>query len=331
MKALIRHRVAATAVARLLPGPTYLGACDASAAVAIGGGRFAIASDELCADGRQVLHVYDRDYPRPLHAFDLRESLGRSVEQEADIEAAVRVDGRIYWISSHGRSADGEREPGRCRFFATDLVRRHLEPCGKPYARLLDDMLAAEALGPLGLAELEGRSLAPKHGGLNIEGMTARPDGALLLGLRSPLLDRRAVLLPYLNPDAVLEGRERAAFDAPITLDLQGNGIRDVTYDPARRVFVVLGGASGRGHGRTLYVWSGRPADDPVPVDVTIPQDFNAEALFVDEQTGYVRVFSDDGTRRVDTGGRRPKENKALKDSRRSFRSLWLVLAEPRD
>jgi hypothetical protein len=331
MSALIRHKVAATSVGRLLPGPTYLGACDASAAVEIGGGRFAIASDELCSDGRQVLQVYDRDYPRPLHAFDLRESLGKSVEHEADIEAAVRVDRRVYWISSHGHAADGRRDPGRCRFFATDLAGGRLGHAGKPYAHLLDDMLAAEALAPLGLAQLEERALAPKQGGLNIEGMTARPDGALLLGLRSPLLERRAVLLPFLNPDAVLDGRERAAFDAPITLDLQGNGVRDVTYDPARRVFVVLGGASGRGRGRTLYVWSGRPADDPVPVDVTIPQDFNAEALFVDEQTGYVRVFSDDGTRRVDTGRRRPKENKALKDSRRSFRSLWLVLAEARE
>lgn len=328
MTSLIRLKVAATALGRLVPGPTYLGACDASAAVDIGGGRFAIASDELCSDGRQVLHVYERDYPRPLHAFDLRDSLGKSVEKEADIEAAVRVDQRIYWISSHGHGADGKRDPSRCRFFATDLARRRLEPCGKPYADLLDDMLASDALAPLDLARLEEQALAPKQGGLNIEGMAARPDGAVLLGLRSPLLERRAVLLPFLNPDAVLEGRERAKFDAPITLDLQGNGIRDVTYDPARRVFVVLGGASGRGRGRTLYVWSGRHEDDPVPVDVTIPQDFNAEALFVDEQTGWVRVFSDDGTRPVDTGGRKPKPNKELKDGRRSFRSLWLVLAD---
>jgi hypothetical protein len=243
----------------------------------------------------------------------------------------VRVDQRIYWISSHGHDSDGKRDPNRCRFFATDLARRHLAPCGESYARLLDDMIASEALAPLELGRLDEQLLSPKQGGLNIEGMTARPDGALLLGLRSPLLDRRAVLLPFLNPDAVIEGREPARFDAPIALDLQGNGIRDVTYDAARRVFVVLGGASGRGRGRALYVWSGRQDDDPIPVDVTIPRDFNAEALFVDEETGYVRVFSDDGTRLVGSGGRKPKSNKALKDGRRSFRSLWLVLTEAED
>jgi hypothetical protein len=235
----------------------------------------------------------------------------------------------VYWISSHGRDADGRPDPARRRFFATDLAGGRLRPAGAAYRGLLDDMLAAPELAPLGLARLERRRLAPKQGGLNIEGMTARPDGALLLGLRSPRLEGRAVLVPLLNPDAVLDGRERARFAEPITLDLHGNGVRDVTYDPARRVFVVLGGAAGRGHGRTLYAWSGRRDDRPIPVDATLPTDFNAEAIFVDEQTGYLRVFSDDGARVRPLGSRgKARANRELKDSRRSFRSLWIVLAD---
>jgi hypothetical protein len=63
-----------------------------------------------------------------------------------------------------------------------------------------------------------------------------------------------------------------------------------------------------------------------VPVGTTLPQDFNAEALFVDEQVGCVRVFSDDGARHVTHGGGKRRMNKKSRDARRSFRSLWLIL-----
>jgi hypothetical protein len=324
--AVIRTKVAATSRGALLPGPSYLGACDASAVVELGGTRFAVASDEPCSDGSQVLHVYERDYPRPLATVSLADVAGDRAHREMDLEAGVRVDDRIYWVSSHGHDGDGRRDRARCAFFATDLRAGRLEPQGAAYRRLLDDMAAAEELAPLRLRELDRRRIAPKQGGLNIEGMTARPDGAVLLGLRSPLHERRAVLVPFLNPDAVLEGRERARFDPPITLDLQGNGIRDVAWDAGRRIYVVLGGASGRGHGRALYVWSGRDGEEPVPVDAMVPADFNAEAVLVDAATGRVRVFSDDGARVLESGGGKRRANKDLKDSRRSFRSLWLLL-----
>jgi len=324
-RAVIRERVVATA-ARLLPGPAYLGACDASAAVDLGGTRFVVASDEPCADGRQVLHVYERDYPRPLETVRLDRVLGRA-GREIDLEAGVRVDERIYWLSSHGHDAEGRRDPARCRFFATQLVDGRVKPIGESYGRLVHDMGKAPELAPLDIRALDRAPLAPKEGGLNIEGMTSRPDGALLIGLRSPTWRRRAVLVPLLNPDAVLQGRERARFDPPIALDLDGNGIRDITWDPARRVYVVLGGASKRGHGRALYAWSGHAEDRPLPIDAAIPADFNAEALIVDSETGHLRVFSDDGTRVVEgtDGERRP--NKEVSDGRRSFRSLWLLLA----
>jgi hypothetical protein len=324
--AVVRVKVAATSHGSLLPGPAYLGACDASAAVDLGGTRFVVASDEPCSDGSQVLHVYDRDYPRPLATVSLAEVAGRKAHREMDLEAGVRVDDRIYWVSSHGHDANGERDPARCAFFATDLRDGRVEPRGEAYRGLLDDMIGSEALAPLQLGDLDRRGLAPKQGGLNIEGMAARPDGAVLLGLRSPLLDRRAVLVPFLNPDAVLDGREPARFDPPIALDLRGNGIRDVTWDPSRRIYVLLGGASGRGNGRTLYVWSGRSADAPVAVDAAIPEDFNAEAVFVDSATGHVRVFSDDGSRVMESASGKRRANKELKDSRRAFRSLWLLL-----
>lgn len=321
-------RIVPTRPATLLPGPTYLGACDASAAVDLDERRFVIASDEPTAAGESALHVYERDQPRPLAALPLAEALGvRNLpDTELDVEAATRVDGRIYWASSHEHEPDGDEVASRRRFFATDLAGGRLRAAGRAYEKLAEDMVAAPELAPLGLERLERERLPSKRGGLNVEGMAARPDGALLLGLRSPRLGRDAVLVPFLNPDAVLEGREGARFEAPIRLDLGGNGIRDLAWDPTRRVYAILGGAAGRGQGRALYAWSGDPGEPPVPIDAPIPADFNAEAVMVDPATGHLRIFSDDGNRELRPRKGKPAPNKTLKDGRRSFRSLWVLL-----
>lgn len=322
-------RVVPTRATAVLPGPSYLGACDASAAVDLDGSRFVVASDEPTATGQHALHVYDLDQPRPVASLRLREDLGLHgiADDEIDLESATRVDKRIYWASSHGRKSDGSAAKARRCFFATEVGSDgHLRAVGTPYAKLVADMLADAALAPLGLAKLEEQGLPPERGGLNIEGMGARADGALLLGLRSPLMDGCAVLVPFLNPDAVLDGRERARFDPPIRLDLRGNGVRDLAYDPARHAWIVLAGAAGRGYGRALYAWSGERDARAVPIDVPLPRDFNAEAVMVDPVTGQLRLFSDDGARMVDTRRTEPRPNKELKDGKRSFRSLWVLL-----
>lgn len=322
-------RVVPSRATALLPGPSYLGACDASAAVDLDGRRFVIASDEPTAAGEHALHVYELDLPRPVASLGLREDLGlRGIaEDEIDLESATRVDKRIYWASSHGRKTDGSAAKARRCFFATDVgTDGHLEAAGTPYARLVEDMLAEPALASLQLEQLESQGLPPERGGLNIEGMGARADGALLLGLRSPLMGGCAVLLPFLNPDAVLGGHERARFEAPIQLDLGGNGVRDLAYDPARHAWFVLAGAAGRGYGRALYAWSGERDARAVPIEAPLPRDFNAEAVMVDPVTGQLRLFSDDGARTVDSGRGEPRSNKEMKDRRRSFRSLWVLL-----
>ena len=74
---------------------TYKGMCDGSAGTAITPDRFVVAND----DG-QTLGVYRRGKPEPLKEGDkdLNQFLGTDNinNQEADIEAAARVNNRIY-------------------------------------------------------------------------------------------------------------------------------------------------------------------------------------------------------------------------------------------
>ncbi len=87
-----------------------------------------------------------------------------------------------------------------------------------------------------------------KDGGLNIEGIAWDPHrGRLLLGLRSPIIDDKALLVPLKLRNArgpfSIENIEVEGSRA-IRLSLGGNGVRSIEYDKKAKVFRIISGAS---------------------------------------------------------------------------------------
>ena len=203
--------------------------------------HFIVGNDETNA-----LAVYLRGQPAPAATVQLGKFLGLGGKDEADIEGAAPLGKRIYWITSHARDSKGRAQPDRQRFFATEVVAGptpRVAPVGRPYARLLDDMLAAPALAPYGLAAAS-RLPAEAEGGFNIEGLAATPDGRLLIGLRNPLPRGRALLIPLENPADVIDHGQRARLGAPIELDLGQRGIRSI--ERVGDAYVIVAGPAGR-------------------------------------------------------------------------------------
>ena len=159
------------------PVLTFQGTCDASGAVELMGGLFLVGDDE-----NNVLRVYDGfTGGSPRKTFDLSAALGvpagRKQAPETDIEAATPLPPYSFWMTSHGRRSSGKQDPNRFRFFATRTSRdgKDVRLAGKPYTRLLEDLLAAPQLAAFGLAPAS--ELAPKaDGGLNVEGLTVREE-----------------------------------------------------------------------------------------------------------------------------------------------------------
>jgi hypothetical protein len=295
--------------------------CDASAAVAIGTNLSVVANDE---DNR--LRLYQR-HPggMPAASVDLSRFLAvRGKSPETDIEGAARVGSRIYWITSHGRNAKGKDSPDRHRFFATEIVETvvgpRVTPVGRPYSQLLDDFAREPRLAPFGLASAS--RLAPKDpGGLNIEGLTAMPDGRLLLGFRNPIPGGRALLVPLLNPAGLIAG-DSARFGDPILLDLGGLGVRSLGYENGR--YVIIAGPSAGGGVSKLYLWGGPEAATAATLVPGVDfRGLNPEGLAFERADGRREFFvlSDDGTRSL--GG---VDCKQLKDpAQRRFRGYALT------
>lgn len=283
----------------------HQGVCDASAAVFTqrGSTRFLVADDE---DGAQTclrLYEAEEDGP-PVAQFQLNHEVLEPdpEEPEIDLEASAWLANRIYWIGSHSRGRKGGKRSSRQRLFATALNEAGqpvLEGC--PYTTLISDIEAKFGINI-------DPKLPPANGGLSIEGLAAMPDGGgLLVGLRSPLFHGRSLLIPFLNPEGVIDKNGQPRFGKPIYLDLGGRGIRSIDYWPARRsYFIIAGPASAGDKGDFVFVrWTGPVSSHPEILDglgfAELPVDGEAapEALLIEEASETVYILFDEGNRRV--------------------------------
>lgn len=326
----------------------YRGTSDASAAVAVGEDTFVVADDE-----NNVLRVYHLGGGLPAASYDLTAFLEVDQEHpEADIEGATKVGDRIYWITSHGRNKDGKLRPSRYRFFSTMVKiendRAVVQPIGKPYKDLVHRLIKTEAgqrfnlnratcLDARELDEKEHKKLAPKREGLNIEGLCASADGKVLyIGFRNPRPMGKALVLPLINAEAVIEQGDEPAFGDALLWDLSGFGLRSMEYSPFHKTYFIVAGRHDEGNEFALYRWSGKKDGHPILLRKLSSSYFCPEALICFENSSQLLLLSDDGTvpiKILDTSECKEGElnkdgtcpNKFLIDSnRKTFRAMWL-------
>lgn len=216
-----------------------------------------------------------------------------------DLEGtALDRAGYVYAITSHSRDGDGDEKKSRDK-----LVRFRIEGgrvVAQTVARGLKPALAAAHPVLARAAEILDVKGA---GGLNIEALEISPDQQrLLIGFRSPLLDGRAIVACVENPAAIFEAAEPPRISPTLeTLDLDGNGIRSMSYLPALNGYLVVSGPVARERVQfQLWFWSGRGADPARRVTVPgLPGFEHAEGIspaMIDGQQRIV-IVSDDGSR----------------------------------
>lgn len=301
---------------KVSPPVSFKGAVDCSAAVDVGDGYFVGASDE-----NNVLRLYQTDgaaEPKKL-SVDIegavKRALGVEEIEECDIEGAAKIGELIFWIGSHGRNKKGEERKERQVLFATKLTGRgrdaQLEMAGEVYTNLLNDLTASPQLTPFNLGQAS--TLAPKKkGALNIESLAADGD-KLWIGFRNPQVKgNEALLIPLLNPAEIIKTSGRARLGEPVTLKLEGLGVRDMVL--CNRTFIIIGGdfkdrfEAGAKPSR-LFSWNRNNVPEDLGVDLG---DLNPEAIVVAGQGNAARILilSDDG--------KYPKRPNGV------FRGVWL-------
>ena len=295
----------------------FAGMCDASAAFALSEDLFAVASDE-----DNILRFYRLQQPgRPVHSYDLNPILSdRRKVAEADFEGAARLGNRVFLITSHGRTAQGKVAPTRHRLIALDCSDGTggiiVTQVGKAYTNLVADLISEPRFSRLGLAN--AARLAPKsRGALNIEALTDTPERALLIGFRNPVPQGQALIVPLLNPNEVINGRQ-PKFGEALFLDLGGLGLRGMG-SKGDGYYLIAGPADDEAECR-LFVWQGGKAG-PQPVEGVRFPGINPEGICFHDAKGRddFWVLSDDGTRQF-----KGIDCKLLPEAERRFRAFRL-------
>jgi hypothetical protein len=183
-------------------------------------------------------------------------------------------------LTSHGRAKSEKKSAARFRFFTTTATSGEalVEVIGEPYEHLLDNIRTSRALA-LFARELElATELPAKKGGLNIEGMTARPDGGVWIGLRAPLPGGRAIIIDLQNPLEVVRG-QRPKLGPPALLALDGGGVRALSWWRDRYWILASTGDAPT----QLYAWT--PNQPPKKIEQRAMEGLNPEAFFSPDAT----------------------------------------------
>lgn len=177
----------------------------------------------------------------------------------ADPEAITYGGSFFYVIGSQSHNDVGERNA--LARFALNPADQTLQGTAEVATNLRDFLLSnVSELQPY--ADTKGN-----EGGLNIEGMAWDPSGdRLLLGLRSPIIEGNALLIPLkLKDPRAPFSTDNFSVGSPIKLPLGGLGVRDIQYDARVGAFLLIAGAPTHGEEKNfaLWEWNGDESQNP--------------------------------------------------------------------
>ncbi len=170
-----------------------------------------------------------------------------------DIEGvANNGDDKIYAITSHSTNKSHKRKKSREQIIRFEYHKGKIENL-KLFHGLLEEL---SSLHPKFKQALSGTKIQSPKKQINIEALAwDKKNNRLLIGFRSPLIDGKAPIVILTNPNGIFDKKEKAHLQGPILLDLQGNGIRGMSWDEKNRGYWISAGSSGSRKKRNFNLW----------------------------------------------------------------------------
>ena len=226
----------------------------------IAGGDFELSGVAHVPNSSQIL-VLDDDTTREIFLVEVGPDTTQTgnaipIALGADVTdmEGITFDGTSYYVVGSQSKPTGFEGVGLVRFRYDPVTRRisNTETIGDLKAWLADNV-----------AELQGTAREIGDHVLNIEALAWDPIGKrLLLGLRAPVVDGHALVVPIklVDPEGSFS-RDNICADGPaIRVDLGGDGIRSLEYDPASKGYRLITGATLNEETRDFRIveWDGR-------------------------------------------------------------------------
>ncbi len=192
----------------------------------------------------------DRKQAGAIKAIDIATSI-------IDLEG-ITTDGSYFYVVGSQSKAKGADQAGLARFTFDAANQRVV---GTQAASGLKKFLADNVIELRGLENTKY-----SNGGINVEGIAWDPrNQRLLLGLRSPVVEGNALVVPLKlrDPKATLSfDNLEVEGGKAIALALGGAGIRSIEYDESKKAFYLITGAGPNSEKMNFktWEWSGNDA-----------------------------------------------------------------------
>jgi len=240
---------------------------NASDVVVLGDSRFLFCDNNVNSALFELRPSSAGSLARPIVSHPIRGVRPEAIDDMECMTKAV-VDGEhLLFISSslslqkNGKLRKKSRR-GKLSAARESLLRMRVSPNGKPEAEIIPCFRAWLVENAPVLSKAAKR--LPDEGGLNVEGLAWDPTQSMLLfGLRTPTKNGRPVVLRVQVGDPTgIWNLSNLQMSRPVTLAIKGEGeqgIRAITWDVSRKVFLVLVGnaISGKKTPFALYSWDG--------------------------------------------------------------------------
>lgn len=271
-------------------------AVTAPTATEFRGGKFD-ASGVVFVPGTDQVLIVDNNLKDAVVAMPV-DAQGNQVGETRSVPLGIKVDdpeditsdGTYFYVIGSQSKSKKRSDVG--------LVRFKYDASGKA-----SDVQTISGIGDLVLQKVpeiaaEGAKDSADDG-LNIEGLAHDPHAnRLLLGLRSPLVNSNAVVVPLTLPDPQqpfnIEGLK---VETPITLPLEDHGIRSIEYiDKLGAYLIISGGTETEKHSEfALWRWDGtgqpqmiEPLERKIrPEGITEVRTGGSDYIFVVADAGY--------------------------------------------
>lgn len=296
--------------------------CEPSAAVKV----TCPESGESCllvGDNEQKEAVFL--YPVSSNGLESNAQTQLALEKKiSDIEAIAKLDNnKVLIFGSHSRNSKCEIKDRRRRFLQAQLSGNQLKPIGElvkypqkdvklesqilfkgvdinkneilsAVSRAIDDAETKANQAMILTTEQEQKNACEETNAFNAEGAVA-VSNRVWIGLRSPVVSKEskdyAVLLRMANVD-------NYQFDGATLVDLEGRGIRELTFDNN----LIWGIAGGPKDGQDNFVLWKLSADAVKPNEILKPTivkklklPISSEGLAIVDGTAYVLIDGDTG------------------------------------
>ncbi len=198
---------------------------------------------------------------------------GKSIVGKLDDMEAVTLgsDGYVYAITSHSRTARGNRFKKREKLIRFKVDGNRAVDVG--VIKSLRDQITALNRH---LADAGDIVNASDDDHFSIEGMAYdKAENRLLIGLRGPLVDKQAVIVVLPDPQSAFEKKtsDNLINNKVIYLDLDGGGIRALAFAPELDGFLIISRKQKKGAAFKLWLWSAN--DEQSPRRIRIEKKFN--------------------------------------------------------